>query len=86
MGLNAGERRNHYCVLDLAGVAVAEGEVKTTSASMAVLFEGKGRMRLALEAGAHSPWMNRALIALGREVLVADSRKLRLIADSQCEA
>jgi transposase len=50
-----------------------------------MLFEGKGRMRIALEAGTHSPWISRLLMALGHEVLVANPRKLRLIAESNAK-
>src|SRR4051812_38586428 len=82
VGLDVGDRQSHYCVLDLDGGVVAEGEVKTTEASLRVLFEGKGRMRIALEAGTHSPWISRLLIVLGHELLVANARKLRLIAES----
>ncbi|PYR94178.1 MAG: hypothetical protein DMF84_06410 [Acidobacteria bacterium] len=42
-------------------------------------------MRIALEAGAHSPWVSRRLGALDREVLVANPRKLRLIAESDAK-
>ena len=45
VGLDLGDRQSHYCVLDLSGGVVAEGVVKTTEASLRVLFEGKGRMR-----------------------------------------
>src|SRR6266542_3131965 len=69
VGLDVGDRQSHYCVLDLDGGVVAEGEVKTTEASLRVLFEGKGRMRIALEAGTHSPWISRLLIAVSHEVL-----------------
>jgi transposase len=82
VGLDVGDRRSHYCVLDVAGEVVTEGEVKTTSASLAVLFEGKGRLRMALEAGTHSPWISRLLTGWGHEVLVANTRKVRLIAES----
>ena len=85
VGLDVGDRQSHYCVLDLSGGVVAEGVVKTTEASLRVLFEGKGRMRIALEAGTHSPWISRRLIALGHEVLVANPRKLRLIAESDAK-
>jgi len=85
VGLDVGDRQSHYCVLDLDGGVVAEGVVKTTEASLRVLFEGKGRMRIALEAGTHSPWISRLLIALGHEVLVANPRKLRLIAESDAK-
>jgi transposase len=82
VGLDVGDRQSHYCVLDLEGSVVAEGEVKTTDASLRVLFEGKGRMRIALEAGTPSPWISRLLITLGHEVFVPNPRKLRLIAES----
>jgi transposase len=36
-------------------------------------------MRIAIEAGTHSPWASRVLEELGHEVLVANARKLRLI-------
>jgi hypothetical protein len=36
-------------------------------------------MRIAIEAGTHSPWASRVLEACGHEVLVANARKLRLI-------
>ncbi|HKH39806.1 MAG TPA: transposase, partial [Rubrobacter sp.] len=36
-------------------------------------------MRIAIEAGTHSPWASRVLEECGHEVLVANSRKLRLI-------
>ena len=85
VGLDVGDRQSHSCVLDLSGGVVAEGVVKTTEASLRVLFEGKGRMRIALEAGTHSPWISRLLIALGHEVLVANPRKLRLIAESDAK-
>ena len=85
VGLDVGDRQSHYCVLDLYAGVVADGVVKTTEASLRVLFEGKGRMRIALEAGTHSPWISRLLSALGHEVLVANPRKLRLIAESDAK-
>ncbi len=36
-------------------------------------------MRIALEAGTHSPWISRPLEGCGHEVLVANARKLKLI-------
>ena len=36
-------------------------------------------MRIAIEAGTHSPWASRMLEECGHEVLVANARKLRLI-------
>ena len=36
-------------------------------------------MRIAVETGTHSPWVSRQLAEYGHDVLVANSRKLRLI-------
>jgi len=36
-------------------------------------------MRIAIEAGTHSPWATSVLEECGHEVLVANARKLRLI-------
>jgi transposase len=36
-------------------------------------------MRIAIETGTHSPWVSRVLADCGHEVIVANSRKLRLI-------
>ncbi len=82
VGLDVGDRHTHYCVLDLDGVMVAEGVVATTDPALRVQFEGKERLRIALEVGTHSPWISRLLSAWGHDVLVANPRKLRLITDS----
>jgi transposase len=36
-------------------------------------------MRIAIEAGTHSPWVRRVLEECGHEVLAANARKIRLI-------
>jgi len=40
-------------------------------------------MRIALETGTHSPWVSRVLKDCGHEVIVANSRKLRLIYENR---
>jgi transposase len=39
--------------------------------------------RIALETGMHSPWVSRLLSGLGREVIVAHARQVRLIGESR---
>src|SRR5262249_18532146 len=82
VGLDVGDRRTHYCVLDLDGAVVAEGVVGTNETSLRLQFEGKPRLRIALEVGTHSPWISRLLTALGHDVLVANPRKVRLISEN----
>ena len=82
VGLDVGNRQTHYCVPDLDGLVVVEGAVATWEASLRVQFEGKARMRIALEAGTHSPWISRLLAGWGHDVIVANPRKVRLISRS----
>lgn len=79
VGLDLGDRYSQLCVLDAEGKVVEEGRVATSSEALRRRF-GKGeRMRIALEAGTHSPWVSRLLKGFDHEVLVANPRKLRLI-------
>jgi transposase len=82
VGLDVGDRKCHYCRLDKEGVVSAEGSVLTKASALRAEFEGKPRMRVALEAGSHSPWISRLLTELGHEVIVANARNLRMISHS----
>src|SRR5215472_12904542 len=41
------------------------------------------RSRMAMETGAHSPWVSRLLAELGHEVIVAHARNVQLITESR---
>ena len=43
-------------------------------------FRGCPRARVVLETGKHSPWLSRALQEFGHEVIVANARRVQLIA------
>jgi transposase len=53
--------------------------VATREEALRERFSGCSPMLIALETGSHSPWVSRVLEDCGHEVLVANSRKLRLI-------
>ena len=82
VGIDLGDQRSSYCLLDTRGGDLGDGVVPTTAAALRLLFAGKGKMRIAIECGTHSPWVSRLLQELGHEVIVANSRRLRLIAES----
>jgi transposase len=82
IGMDLGDRFTYYCVLDQAGEAVIEQKLATTKPAMKQVFGRMPRSRVALETGAHSPWVSRLLIALGHEVIVAHARNVRLIGES----
>lgn len=81
-GLDVGDRFTHVCIIDRSGRVVRSFKIRTTKAGFGRAFVGKERSRCVLEVGTHSPWISRLLSGLGHEVLVANSRRVRLIAES----
>jgi transposase len=67
-------------VLDAAGNVVERFAFRTDREGLAKAFEGRPRARVVIEVGTHSPWVSRQLERLGHEVVVANPRKVRLIA------
>lgn len=82
IGLDLGDRSSHYCVLNQEGEVVQTGTVATTKKDLNRILGARGRSRVALEVGTHSPWVSRHLKSLGYEVIVANPRRTRLIAAS----
>ena len=82
IGMDLGDRFTYYCVLDEAGEVVVEQKLATTKPAMKQVFGRIPRSRVALETGAHSPWVSRLLAELGHEVIVAHARNVRLIGES----
>src|SRR6476646_1985753 len=79
IGLDLGDRRHRFCVLDGKGEVVEEGSVANNRVALSEL---SGRYREALvvmEAGCHSPWVSRHLEQAGCEVIVSNPRKTRAI-------
>jgi transposase len=56
-----------------------EGRLRTSPEAFKQRFASEQPLRIAIEAGTHSPWASRVLDECGHEVLVANARKLRLI-------
>ena len=83
MGLDLGDRRSQFVILDAGGKPIEEGRIATRESALRKRFSGCGRMRIALETGTHSPWVSRVLKDCGHEVIVANSRKLRLIYENR---
>lgn len=80
VGLDLGDRYSYLCLLDPnSGEALEEGRLRTTPEALKRSFSAREPMRVAIEAGTHSPWASRLLEECGHEVLVANPRKLHLI-------
>jgi transposase len=80
-GVDLGDKYSYLCLLDSeSGEVIEEGRLRTNPEAFRQRFaSGLPPMRIAIEAGTHSPWVSRVLEECGHEVLVANARKLRLI-------
>ena len=80
-GLDLGDKYSYLCLIDTdSGEIMEEGRLRTTPEAFRRRFASEHPpMRIAIEAGTHSPWVSRVLEECGHEVLVANARKLRLI-------
>jgi transposase len=79
-GLDIGDKHFYLCLIDTeSGEVMEEGRLRTTPEAIRRRFSSEQPMRIAIEAGTHSPWVSRLLEECGHEVLVANARKLRLI-------
>src|SRR5215203_4882076 len=80
VGLDLGDKYSYLCLIDqLSGEVVEEGRLRTSPEAFRRRFASEQPMRIAIEAGTHSPWASRVLEECGHQVLVANARKLRLI-------
>jgi transposase len=81
VGIDLGDKYSYLCLLDTeSGEVIEEGRLRTTPEALRRRFSSEQQpMRIAIEAGTHSPWVSRVLEECGHEVLVANPRKRRLI-------
>jgi hypothetical protein len=59
------DRISRYCILNEEGEILSEGSVPTTKSGMSQVFGAMPRCRIAMETGAHSPWVSRQLSEFG---------------------
>lgn len=80
VGLDVGDKWSvlHMVTMD-TGEDVEQGRVRTLRKALRQRFGGVEPMRLALEVGTHSPWIERLLKELGHQVIVANASKVALI-------
>jgi transposase len=81
-GLDLGDKYSLLCLIDTqSGEVIEEGRLRTTPEALRRRFSSEQQpLRIAIEAGTHSPWVSRLLEEeCGHEVLVANPRKTRLI-------
>jgi transposase len=81
VGLDLGDKYSYPCAssTNKAGGRRGRQAAHDSRGLQTTLRLGAASMRIAIEAGTHSPWASRVLEECGHEVLVANARKLRLI-------
>ena len=82
VGIDVSDKYSQVCILDGLGEVMEESRVRTTEAALRIRFSSLRPARTVIEVGPHSPWLSRLLRGLGHECIVANPRRLRLIADS----
>ena len=82
IGLDLGDRRHAFCVLDDQGRIIAEEALANTRANLEALSQRYPKATIAMETGTHSPWVSRLFEARGHTVYVANARKVRAISQS----
>lgn len=79
IGVDLGDTKHRYHVLDQAGNLVDHGSLSNTKEALSRLARSHPGAQVAIEVGTHSPWISRHLLEEGCEVFVANARKLRAI-------
>jgi transposase len=83
IGLDLGDRRHTYCVLEEAGKMAREGSLRNTREQLTSMARSYPGAIAVMEAGTHSPWVSRFLQELGLRVIVANPRKTRAIYENE---
>lgn len=83
IGLDLSDKTGVYVVLDRDGEVCREGKVTLTRQALGKAFGGGSPRLVAIEVGAHSPWVSRELALLGHEVVIGNPRQVKLISHSK---
>jgi transposase len=79
-GLDLGDRYSYLCLIDNeSGEVIEEGRLRTAPEAFGRRFDSEQKLTIAIEVGTHSTWISRLLEGCGHEILIANSRKMRLI-------
>ena len=76
------DRSTEACAIDDRGAWVESWRMPTKQEALRASLARYPKARVVLEVGCHSPWISRQLKAEGFDVIVANPRRVRLIAES----
>jgi transposase len=82
IGLDLGDKSTVGCVSSPSGEVVETFTVSTTMSALGRTMDGFDASRVVLEVGTHSAWISRLAERSGHEVIIANPRRVRLIAEN----
>lgn len=78
IGIDLGDKKSRYCVLDKDGTTIDEGGVATKEPPLRELCSRFPGARVAFETSTHSAWVQRSLHGVTAETIVANPRQMAL--------
>lgn len=82
IGMDLGAGKSAFCILTPDGKRREEGELPTRQLEMQTFFAFQPPSRVVIEASGPSRWVAEVATSCGHEVVVANPREFRLIAES----
>ena len=81
-GVDLGDKYSAICVIGEDGEVQEEARIRTTQTGFERYFRLRSQMRVVIEVGSHSRWVAQQVAEMGHDVVVANPRRVRLIAES----
>ena len=75
IGLDVGDHKTHYCMLERTTGEMREGTVSTNAEALEKFFTPLVASRVVLEVGSQSRWIQKFLRGLGMDAIVCEARK-----------
>lgn len=79
LGLDLGDRKTHFALLDVQGRVVERGVAATTREALRGRFASLPPSRVVLEVSTHSRWVSSLFGQLGHTVIVANARQVKAV-------
>lgn len=76
IGLDIGDKKSRYCLMNEDEEFLREGWVNTTRGAVIREFSKFPRARVIMEAGTHSAWLQEAIEECGHDAVVANPREV----------
>lgn len=73
-------------MLDASGEVIESFRVRTTKPALRSRLASYRSSRVVLEVGTHSPWISRVVASEGHEAIVANPRRVQLIAENDSKS